>query len=731
MTDHDLAIREDQLESYINRRCAEFGINEPIASVVIQELKSRRIQEAKALATIKKGGAGSSTKRKEISIAQSDPKFLSKQRQHARYAGKLMDKEVDSLYETLLKTLKSYRDEKISEDRLLTKTKMVFRGSVEQAFRLGMKSVGLIAPSGGLRDLTDNENKWIASYLREELKYFKKFVKSVKSGQSDTQLKRRTRMYASAIRSVYESARVLSVGADVIIWWVLESDNPCEDCKTLHRHNPYTTKTLPTTPKAGSTRCFVSAHTMVLTDGGWKRIVDIEIGEYVMTKKGRFKKVLSRYHDTDRRTGENEDYYYNISYYIKPNKNSTSCGRGSFIKHTSVVGDHVFYKNGKEIRADEIKLGMKLDAIGRVCEHCGSIMNFGDSRRINNRYCSTKCKNIGEDSVLSMSEYAGKCDALLSWNKEKKDSSEINDCKKYRYKKAQQLRERRRELRLGKTYEELYGDRADEIMDICVSAGRKGTERLLESGEHIWQKQNGKTFDEIYGKEKSHEIRYKLHLAIDKISYEDKVDRAKKSIKIQRSKGRLFESSIEIMIKELLDLLGIKYIGQWEYKFGFADFFLPDYNIVIEADGDYWHNHPKSTSKDYMSIAYLESKGYRVLRFWERDIRKNIDNVGETIIMHINNHEGAFDRYSVRIINIKKVKINNPRKLYCLEIEDDESFVINGGLISHNCLSNCKCTFKIEKVSKNRVDSINKTHISAEKLLKRIRADRNKRKNKA
>lgn len=41
---------------------------------------------------------------------------------------------------------------------------------------------------------------------------------------------------------------------------------------------------------------------------------------------------------------------------------------------------------------------------------------------------------------------------------------------------------------------------------------------------------------------------------------------------------------------EFLDKLGIKYITQYEAKDikRFYDFYLPDSNILIEIDGDYW-----------------------------------------------------------------------------------------------------------------------------------------------
>lgn len=43
-------------------------------------------------------------------------------------------------------------------------------------------------------------------------------------------------------------------------------------------------------------------------------------------------------------------------------------------------------------------------------------------------------------------------------------------------------------------------------------------------------------------------------------------------------------------VKEFLDKLGVEYIRQFEAKDikRFYDFYLPNQNLIIEIDGDYW-----------------------------------------------------------------------------------------------------------------------------------------------
>ena len=58
-----------------------------------------------------------------------------------------------------------------------------------------------------------------------------------------------------------------------------------------------------------------------------------------------------------------------------------------------------------------------------------------------------------------------------------------------------------------------------------------------------------------------------------------------------------------------------------------ADFVCQQHRLIIEADGG---QHAESIS-DGRRTAFLESKGYRVLRFWNNDILSNLDGVAGVI----------------------------------------------------------------------------------------------------
>ena len=74
-------------------------------------------------------------------------------------------------------------------------------------------------------------------------------------------------------------------------------------------------------------------------------------------------------------------------------------------------------------------------------------------------------------------------------------------------------------------------------------------------------------------------------------------------------------------------LAGAKFRRQQPIGPFVADFVCQEQRLIIKADGG---QHADS-SGDHRRTAFLESKGYRVLRFWNNDILTNLDGVAEVI----------------------------------------------------------------------------------------------------
>jgi len=116
--------------------------------------------------------------------------------------------------------------------------------------------------------------------------------------------------------------------------------------------------------------------------------------------------------------------------------------------------------------------------------------------------------------------------------------------------------------------------------------------------------------------------------------------------------GKVAQSntSIEIKLQKIIHKNNINFDTQ-KSLIGRPDLFIEP-NICIFADGDYWHCNPKKYHEDYLNKSIgktakqiwekdrtitntLIKNGYVVLRFWENDIKKDIDKCFEKILQVI------------------------------------------------------------------------------------------------
>ena len=102
---------------------------------------------------------------------------------------------------------------------------------------------------------------------------------------------------------------------------------------------------------------------------------------------------------------------------------------------------------------------------------------------------------------------------------------------------------------------------------------------------------------------------------------EKKIEAAKNGHKAMAQKGN--RSSIEVKLENAIIAAGLPFQAQWEHKLGVADF-LVGTQVVVFADGDYWHSSQKAQEKDARHNQSLTEQGYQVLRFWEHKINSNV-----------------------------------------------------------------------------------------------------------
>lgn len=85
----------------------------------------------------------------------------------------------------------------------------------------------------------------------------------------------------------------------------------------------------------------------------------------------------------------------------------------------------------------------------------------------------------------------------------------------------------------------------------------------------------------------------------------------------------------EIIMQVALSLEGFKYLTHIPIKLLDNSYhqcdILIEPNLIIECDGDYWHRIPSQKKRDVLVTESLERKGFTILRFWESDIKNNIN----------------------------------------------------------------------------------------------------------
>jgi len=75
-------------------------------------------------------------------------------------------------------------------------------------------------------------------------------------------------------------------------------------------------------------------------------------------------------------------------------------------------------------------------------------------------------------------------------------------------------------------------------------------------------------------------------------------------------------------------LPGFKWRSQVPFLPYYADFVCIRARLIVEVDGG---QHDVQRAYDETRTRFLNSQGYRVIRFWNNDVLQNIDGVLETV----------------------------------------------------------------------------------------------------
>lgn len=81
------------------------------------------------------------------------------------------------------------------------------------------------------------------------------------------------------------------------------------------------------------------------------------------------------------------------------------------------------------------------------------------------------------------------------------------------------------------------------------------------------------------------------------------------------------EKKMQDSLRQLkIDFITHKRISNIEHAYN-CDIFVPSMNLIIECDGDYWHQpYPHGKEIDLIRSREMRERGYRVLRLWGSEI---------------------------------------------------------------------------------------------------------------
>jgi very-short-patch-repair endonuclease len=65
-----------------------------------------------------------------------------------------------------------------------------------------------------------------------------------------------------------------------------------------------------------------------------------------------------------------------------------------------------------------------------------------------------------------------------------------------------------------------------------------------------------------------------------------------------------------------------------------ADFACLTHNLIVEIDGPS-HGDERQENRDRIRTAFLERRGFRVIRFWNEHVHSDPDSVIDTILVHL------------------------------------------------------------------------------------------------
>lgn len=154
----------------------------------------------------------------------------------------------------------------------------------------------------------------------------------------------------------------------------------------------------------------------------------------------------------------------------------------------------------------------------------------------------------------------------------------------------------------------------------------KGKHHTKKSKLLISKANSGKN-NFFYGKKHTEETLNKLRNRVVSEKTKEKL----RSLRLKQHIPKK-DTKIEVLMRNELKKRGIQFSEQVPLAgVSIVDFFIPKSKIVIQCDGEYWHQLPKRELADIHQNEVLTKQGYKVFRFWGKEIKKSVSLCVDTL----------------------------------------------------------------------------------------------------
>lgn len=106
-----------------------------------------------------------------------------------------------------------------------------------------------------------------------------------------------------------------------------------------------------------------------------------------------------------------------------------------------------------------------------------------------------------------------------------------------------------------------------------------------------------------------------------------------------------FDSNLEKKFASILTSAGIKWSNQFKINNKRFDFYLPEYGVLVEIDGNFIHSNAnegfvmnkhfqkKILKNDLLKNVIAQDSGFKLIRIWESELKLlNKNNIKEKFI---------------------------------------------------------------------------------------------------